>query len=190
VVHANGQGAFGHFVVTNDVTRWTKAKLFNRIGKVTPVFVRFSSTAGMSSNFSFILISLVAMFMFVKKKLFLLGGSSSSQTLHDPRGFALRFYTEDGNLDFPGLPVDVFSVRDPMIFVDAKRGGRKNPETGLVDRNQGFDFFSLRPEIIHSFLKTTSDSGQPGMRKKKYKTIVEKFIKKIVLNVYQVPCEV
>ncbi len=113
----------------------------------------------------------------VCKKTVLLGGSSSSQTLHDPRGFALRFYTEDGNLDFPGLPVDVFGFRDPMIFVHVRRTTRKNPETGVVDRNQRFDFFSLRPEIVHSFLKTTSDSGQPGMRKKKYKTKVAKLKK-------------
>jgi len=135
VAHAKGQGAFGTFTVTYDVSRITKAKVFSRVGKSTKMLVRFSATTG---------------------------GSSSADTLHDNRGFALRFYTEDGNLDFPGCSIEAFNIRDPMLFPDLIRSQKKNPQTHVEDPNQFFDFFSLRPELIHNYIRLQADHGRPG----------------------------
>ncbi|XP_035714697.1 peroxisomal catalase 1 isoform X2 [Folsomia candida] len=135
IVHAKGHGAFGHFVVTHDVSRFTKAKVFNRVGKITPVLVRFSGTVRES------------------------GGA---ETLPDPRGFAIRLYTEDGNLDFPGLQIDAFTLRDPMLFPDLIRSMKRNPETHLIDQTQFHDFLSLRPEVLHNYVKFFADSVRAG----------------------------
>jgi len=91
VVHAKGAGAFGTFTVTNDVTKYTKAKFLNKIGKITPLFVRFSTVAG---------------------------ERGSPDTVRDPRGFAIKFYTEEGNYDMVGNDTPVFFIRDPTKFPD------------------------------------------------------------------------
>src|SRR5216684_8567790 len=91
VVHAKGSGAFGYFEMLADVTRWTKAKFLDRVGKRTEVFIRFSTVAG---------------------------EKGSADTVRDPRGFAIKFYTEDGNYDLVGNNTPVFFIRDPLKFPD------------------------------------------------------------------------
>ncbi|OXA55128.1 Catalase [Folsomia candida] len=132
VVHTVGQGAFGTFVVTNDVTGFTAARVFNQVGKETPVFVRFSNVNGKAGV---------------------------AETAHDQRGFALRFYTkEDGNLDFAGVITDVFHISDPMLFPDVNRVSLLNPVTNQKDPNMAFDFQSLRPETTQRYIKLLSDN--------------------------------
>jgi catalase len=91
VVHAKGAAAHGYLEVTHDVTKFTKAKFLNSIGKRTPLFLRFSTVAG---------------------------ENGSADTARDPRGFAIKFYTEEGNYDMVGNNTPVFFVKDPIKFVD------------------------------------------------------------------------
>ncbi|XP_030035394.1 catalase-like [Manduca sexta] len=134
VVHAVGSGALGYFEVTNDITHICKAKLFNNIGKRTPITVRFSLV-----NFN-------------------LGGAETSR---DIRGFGVRFYTEDGNFDIVGLNSPVFSLKDPVFFTSFIRVQRRNPETNMRDSNMIWDFITLRPETFHLFMVSFSDLGIP-----------------------------
>ncbi|ODM93788.1 Catalase [Orchesella cincta] len=122
-------GAHGEFVVTNDISRYTKAKLFNGVGKTTPCFVRFSTVGG---------------------------ELGSADTAVDPHGFATKFYTEEGNYDLVGNDIEVFPIRDPMLFSDLNRSRKRNPLTHLKDANMWWDFVSLRPETSFHTLQLFS----------------------------------
>jgi len=134
VVHAKGAGAHGYFEVSADVTRYTKAKLLSKAGKRTDVFVRFSTVGGEK-------------------------GSADAE--RDPRGFAVRFYTEDGNYDLVGNNTPVFFIRDPLKFPDFIHTQKRNPSTNLKDADMFWDFLSLTPESIHQVTILFSDRGTP-----------------------------
>lgn len=134
VVHAKGAGAFGYFEVTHDVTKWTKAKFLSEIGKRTPMLARFSTVAG---------------------------EKGSADTERDPRGFALKFYTEDGNYDLVGNNTPVFFIRDAIKFPDFIHTQKRNPATNLKDPNAVWDFWSLSPESLHQVTILFSDRGIP-----------------------------
>ncbi|PIO40753.1 hypothetical protein AB205_0192270 [Aquarana catesbeiana] len=116
------QGAFGYFEVTDDITNYTKAKIFDRIGKKTEMAVRFSTVAG---------------------------ELGSADTVRDPRGFAVKFYTEEGNWDLVGNNTPVFFIRDPILFPSFIHSQKRNPQTNLKDPDMVWDFWSLRPESLH-----------------------------------------
>lgn len=134
VVHAKGSAAYGTFRVTQDITRYTAAKLFAQIGKETPVFLRFSTVGG---------------------------ELGSADTARDPRGFAVKFYTEDGNWDMVGNNTPVFFIKDPLKFPDFIHTQKRNPQTHLKDPNAVWDFWSLSPEALHQILILFSDRGTP-----------------------------
>ena len=134
VVHAKGAGAYGHFEVTHDVSKYTRAKFLSEVGKRTEVFARFSTVGGEK-------------------------GSADSE--RDPRGFALKFYTEEGNYDMVGNNTPVFFIRDPLKFPDFIHTQKRNPATNLKDANMFWDFLSLTPESIHQVTILFSDRGTP-----------------------------
>lgn len=134
VVHAKGAGAYGVFRVTKDVTPYTKAAFLNSVGKETEVFLRFSTVGGEK-------------------------GSADAE--RDPRGFALKFYTEDGNYDIVGNNTPVFFIRDPLKFPDFIHTQKRNPATNLKDPTAVWDFFSLSPETMHQVTILFSDRGTP-----------------------------
>ena len=134
VVHAKGAGAYGFFEVTADVTRYTKAKFLSAVGKRTEVFARFSTVGG---------------------------ERGSADSARDPRGFALKFYTEDGNYDMVGNNTPVFFIRDPLKFPDFIHTQKRNPQTNLKDANMFWDFLSLTPESLHQVTVLFSDRGTP-----------------------------
>lgn len=134
VVHAKGSGAYGTFTVTNDITPYTKAKLFSEVGKQTKVFLRFSTVGGEK-------------------------GSADSE--RDPRGFALRFYTEDGNWDLVGNNTPVFFIKDAKKFSDFIHTQKRHPQTNLKSATMVWDFWSLNPESLHQVLILMSDRGTP-----------------------------
>jgi catalase len=134
VVHAKGSGAFGYFEVTEDVTPWTKAAFLNTIGKRTSVLLRFSTVAG---------------------------ELGSADTVRDPRGFAIKFYTEEGNYDLVGNNTPIFFVRDPSKFQDFIHSQKRMPETDMRSNNAQWDFWSLSPEAIHQVTFLMSDRGTP-----------------------------
>lgn len=134
VVHAKGSGAYGELVVTKDITRYTKAKLFSHVGKRTPLFLRFSTVGG---------------------------ESGSADTERDPRGFAVKFYTEEGNWDLVGNNTPVFFLRDPLKFPDFVHTQKRNPQTHLKDATMQWDFWSLHPESLHQVTILFSDRGIP-----------------------------
>jgi catalase len=134
VVHAKGSGAFGELVVTKDITRYTKALLFSKVGKKTPLFFRFSQVAG---------------------------ESGSADTERDPRGFAMKFYTEQGNWDLVGNNTPVFFIRDPSKFPDFIHTQKKHPKTHTKDATMKWDFWSLHPESLHQVTILFSDRGIP-----------------------------
>jgi catalase len=134
VVHAKGAGAYGYFEVTHDVTRYTKARFLSEVGKRTEVFARFSTVGGEK-------------------------GSADSE--RDPRGFAVKFYTEEGNYDFVGNNTPVFFIRDPLKFPDFIHTQKRNPATNLKDPDMFWDFLSLTPESIHQVTILFSDRGTP-----------------------------
>ncbi len=134
VVHARGSGAFGFFEVTKDVSKWTKAKFLNQIGKKTEVFARFSTVAL---------------------------ESGSPDTVRDPRGFALKFYTEDGNYDLVGNNTPIFFIRDPLKFPDFIHSQKRDPYSHVQDPNNAWDFFSHSPELTHQFTILHGDRGIP-----------------------------
>ncbi len=135
VVHAKGSGAYGTFTVTNDVTKYTKAKLFSEIGKKTKVFLRFSTVGGEK-------------------------GSADSE--RDPRGFAVKFYTEDGNWDLVGNNTPIFFVKDPKKFGDFIHTQKRDPYTNCKSPTMMWDFWSLNPESLHQVLVLMSDRGTPA----------------------------
>jgi len=134
VVHAKGAGAHGYFEVTHDVTKYTRAQFLSKIGKKTEVFARFSTVGGER-------------------------GSADSE--RDPRGFALKFYTEEGNYDMVGNNTPVFFIRDPLKFPDFIHTQKRNPATNLKDADMFWDFLSLTPESIHQVTILFSDRGTP-----------------------------
>jgi catalase len=134
VVHAKGSGAFGYFEVLADVTRWTKARFLERVGKRTEIFIRFSTVAG---------------------------EKGSADTVRDPRGFAIKFYTEDGNYDLVGNNTPVFFIRDPLKFPDFIHSQKRDPYTNIQEPDNVWDFFSLSPEATHQFTILFSDRGIP-----------------------------
>ncbi len=134
VVHAKGAGAYGYFEVTADVTKYTKAKFLSKVGKKTEVFLRFSTVGG---------------------------EKGSADAARDPRGFALKFYTEDGNYDMVGNNTPVFFIRDPLKFPDFIHTQKRNPATNLPDPDMFWDFLSLTPESIHQVTILFSDRGTP-----------------------------
>jgi len=134
VVHAKGAGACGYFEVTHDVTQYTKAKFLSEVGKRTEVFARFSTVGGEK-------------------------GSADAE--RDPRGFAVKFYTEEGNYDFVGNNTPVFFIRDPLKFPDFIHTQKRNPATNVKDPDMFWDFLSLTPESIHQVTILFSDRGTP-----------------------------
>jgi catalase len=134
VVHAKGAGAFGYFEVTQDVSRYTCADFLSRPGKRTEVFARFSTVGGEK-------------------------GSADSD--RDPRGFAVKFYTAEGNFDMVGNNTPVFFLRDALKFPDFIHTQKRNPETNLKDPDMFWDFLSLTPESVHQVTILFSDRGTP-----------------------------
>ncbi len=134
VVHAKGTGAYGTFIVTNDITGYTKAKLFAQVGNTCKVFTRFSTVGG---------------------------EKGSADTERDPRGFAIKFYTEDGNWDLVGNNTPVFFIKDAKKFPDFIHTQKRNPKTNLKDHTAMWDFWSLNPESLHQVLILMSDRGTP-----------------------------
>jgi len=134
VVHAKGSGAYGTFTVTHDITKYTRAKVFSKIGKQTRTFLRFSTVGGEK-------------------------GSADSE--RDPRGFALKFYTEDGNWDLVGNNTPVFFVKDPKKFGDFIHTQKRDPQTNTKSPTMMWDFWSLNPESLHQVLILMSDRGTP-----------------------------
>lgn len=134
VVHARGVGVHGEFVSYGNLSELTKAKLFSEKGKKTPVFVRFSTV---------------------------IHPQGSPQSLRDPRGFAVKFYTEDGNWDLVGNNLAVFFIRDAIKFPDMIHALKPSPVTDQQDPNRVFDFFSHVPESTHMLTHVYSDKGTP-----------------------------
>ena len=134
-MHAKGSGAFGHFTVTHDVTKYTCAKLFSCIGKQTDVFVRFSTVAGER-------------------------GAADAE--RDIRGFAVKFYTEEGNWDLVGNNTPVFFIRDPLQFPDLNRAVKRDPQTNLRSPQTNWDFWTMLPEALHQITIVMSDRGIPS----------------------------
>ena len=134
VVHAKGAGAHGYFEVSNDVTKYTKAKFLSEVGKRTEVFVRFSTVGG---------------------------EKGSADTARDPRGFAVKFYTEEGNYDMTGNNTPVFFIWDPLKFPDFIHTQKRNPATNAPDPDMFWDFLSLTPESVHQVTILFSDRGTP-----------------------------
>ncbi|KAL6431868.1 hypothetical protein ACFW04_007372 [Cataglyphis niger] len=134
VVHAKGAGAFGYFEVTHDISKYCKAKVFSSIGKRTPIAVRCSTVGG---------------------------ESGSADTVRDPRGFAVKFYTEEGIWDLVGNNTPIFFIKDPLFFPSFIHTQKRNPATHLKDADMFWDFISLRPETTHQVMFLFSDRGIP-----------------------------
>ncbi|MFI5136962.1 MAG: catalase [Sphingobacteriales bacterium] len=134
VVHAKGSGAYGTFTVTHDISKYTRAKLFNQIGKQTKMFMRFSTVGG---------------------------EKGSADTERDPRGFAMKFYTEDGNWDLVGNNTPVFFIKDPKKFSDFIHTQKRDPYTNCKSATMMWDFWSLNPESLHQVTILMSSRGTP-----------------------------
>src|ERR1700732_3270099 len=133
-MHAKGAGAFGTFTATHDITSYTKARIFSEIGKVTPMFARFSTVAGER-------------------------GAADAE--RDIRGFALKFYTEEGNWDLVGNNTPVFFIRDPLKFPDLNHAIKRDPRTGMRSPDNNWDYWTLLPEALHQVTIVMSDRGIP-----------------------------
>lgn len=139
VVHAKGIGALGYFEVTHDVSKYTKADVFNGIGKKTPLAARFSTVSQS------------------------IGGHELAR---EQKSLVVKLYTDEGNLDLLGLNVPVFLFRDPVHFISFSRVIKRNPRTNLFDLTMFWDLVSLRPEALHTMMWLSSDFGIPnGYRK-------------------------
>ena len=134
VVHAKGSAAYGTFTVTHDITQYTRASVFAEVGKQTPVFLRFSTVAGER-------------------------GAADAE--RDVRGFALKFYTDEGNWDLVGNNTPVFFVRDPLKFPDFIHTQKRHPRTNMRSNTAMWDFWSLSPESLHQVTILMSDRGIP-----------------------------
>jgi len=134
-MHAKGSGAHGTFTVTHDITRYTKAKIFSKIGKKTELFARFSTVAGER-------------------------GAADAE--RDIRGFALKFYTEEGNWDLVGNNTPVFFMRDPLKFPDLNHAIKRDPRTNMRSALNNWDFWTSLPEALHQVTIVMSDRGIPA----------------------------
>ena len=134
-MHAKGSGAYGVFTVTHDVTRYTRASLFAEKGKKTEVFVRFSTVAGER-------------------------GAADAE--RDIRGFAVKFYTDQGNWDMVGNNTPVFFLRDPLKFPDLNHVVKRDPRTHMRSAKNNWDFWTLLPEALHQVTIVMSDRGIPA----------------------------
>ncbi len=134
-MHAKGSGAYGNFTVTADITRYSKAKVFSKVGKKTDVFVRFSTVAGER-------------------------GAADAE--RDIRGFAVKFYTEQGNWDLVGNNTPVFFLRDPLKFPDLNHAVKRDPRTNLRSALNNWDFWTSLPEALHQVTIVMSDRGIPA----------------------------
>ena len=134
-MHAKGSGAFGEFTVTHDITQYTKAAIFSEIGKKTKIFMRFSTVAGER-------------------------GAADAE--RDIRGFAVKFYTEEGNWDVVGNNTPVFFFRDPKKFIDLNHAVKRDPRTNMRSANNNWDFWSSLPEAMLQLTITMSDRGIPS----------------------------
>ncbi|MGJ3523072.1 catalase [Nitratidesulfovibrio sp. D1] len=134
-MHAKGSGAYGTFTVTHDITKYTKAALFSKIGKKTDLFVRFSTVAGER-------------------------GAADAE--RDIRGFAVKFYTEQGNWDLVGNNTPVFFLRDPLKFPDLNHAVKRDPRTNMRSAKNNWDFWSSLPEALHQVTVVMSDRGIPA----------------------------
>ncbi len=134
VVHAKGYGAYGTFTVTQDITQFCKAKIFSEVGKQTECFFRFSTVGG---------------------------ESGSADSVRDPRGFAMKFYTEEGNWDLVGNNTPIFFIRDPLKFSDFIHTQKREPGSHLKPNWMKWDYWSLSPEALHQVLFLFSDRGTP-----------------------------
>ncbi|MBX3373421.1 MAG: catalase [Phycisphaeraceae bacterium] len=135
VVHAKGSGAYGTFTVTGDITKYSRARIFEKVGKRTDLFLRFSTVAGER-------------------------GAADAE--RDVRGFAIKFYTEDGNWDLVGNNTPVFFVRDPYKFQNFIHTQKRHPQTNMRDMDMQWDFWSLCPESLHQVTILFSDRGIPA----------------------------
>ncbi|EUJ39856.1 catalase [Brochothrix campestris] len=135
VVHAKGAGAHGVFKVTNDLTKYTRADFLSAVGKETEILTRFSTVAG---------------------------ELGSADTVRDPRGFSVRFYSEEGNYDIVGNNTPVFFIKDPLKFPDFIHTQKRDPQTHLKSATAAWDFWSLSPESLHQVTILMSDRGIPA----------------------------
>ncbi|HSW36378.1 MAG TPA: catalase [Candidatus Limnocylindrales bacterium] len=133
-MHAKGSGAYGTFTVTHDITKYTRAKIFSEIGKKTELFLRFSTVAGER-------------------------GAADAE--RDIRGFAIKFYTEEGNWDLVGNNTPVFFLRDPLKFPDLNKAVKRDPHTNMRSAKNNWDFWTLLPEALHQVTIVMSDRGIP-----------------------------
>jgi catalase len=134
-MHAKGSGAYGTFTVTRDITRYTRAAIFSEVGKKTELFARFSTVAGER-------------------------GAADAE--RDIRGFALKFYTEEGNWDLVGNNTPVFFLRDPLKFPDLNHAVKRDPRTNLRSARNNWDFWTSLPEALHQVTITMSERGIPA----------------------------
>ncbi len=135
VVHAKGSAAYGTLTVTHDITAYTKASIFAQVGKKTDLFLRFSTVAG---------------------------ERGAADTERDVRGFAIKFYTDEGNWDLVGNNTPVFFIRDPLKFPDFIHTQKRDPKTNLRNNEAAWDFWSLSPETLHQVMILMSDRGIPA----------------------------
>jgi len=134
-MHAKGSGAYGMFTVTNDITKYTRAKIFSQVGKKTELFARFTTVAGER-------------------------GAADAE--RDIRGFAVKFYTEEGNWDLVGNNTPVFFLRDPLKFPDLNHAVKRDPRTNMRSARNNWDFWTLLPEALHQVTIVMSDRGLPA----------------------------
>ena len=133
-MHAKGSGAFGKFTTTNDITKYTRASIFSKIGKETELFLRFSTVAGER-------------------------GAADAE--RDIRGFAVKFYTDEGNWDMVGNNTPVFFIRDPIHFPDLNHAVKRDPKTNMRSPQNNWDFWTMLPEALHQVTIVMSDRGIP-----------------------------
>jgi catalase len=133
-MHAKGSGAYGAFTITHDITRYTRAKIFSEVGKKTDLFIRFSTVAGER-------------------------GAADAE--RDIRGFAIKFYTEEGNWDLVGNNTPVFFLRDPLKFPDLNHAVKRDPRTNMRSAKNNWDFWTSLPEALHQVTIVMSDRGIP-----------------------------
>lgn len=134
VVHAKGTGAYGKFTVTKDISKYSSAALFSKVGNECRLFIRFSTVGG---------------------------EKGSADTERDPRGFAVKFYTEEGNWDLVGNNTPVFFIKDAKKFPDFIHTQKRDPHTNLKSATMMWDFWSLNPESMHQIMTLFSDRGTP-----------------------------
>ena len=134
-MHAKGSGAYGTFTVTNDITKYTRARIFSEVGKTTDLFARFTTVAG---------------------------ERGAADCERDIRGFAVKFYTEEGNWDLVGNNTPVFFLRDPLKFPDLNHAVKRDPRTNMRSAKNNWDFWTSLPEALHQITIVMSDRGIPA----------------------------